>query len=229
MERGQQNKLINEESCYDGKVALSKRYKASDMESGKDASVLELRMVHTRGNKCQPHEREKINSSSSSPNNRFTTKDLESKQRERRKIRGINQEFSEDDKRLKRAKGSRSRRWEYNSIVRRKLDSSADSHPDIKVDDLKEVDERARLAILQGKEDTSQMADTYAEEEEEEVEMLGVMDSLDGVSPQTVFDNQGDDVELPVDGSEKDEIFDLEGAAPDSIIVRLGQHMMAST
>ncbi|KAF6135505.1 hypothetical protein GIB67_015358 [Kingdonia uniflora] len=105
-------------------------------------------------------------------------------------------------------------------------------------DDLKVVEERARLAILQGKEDTNHMAkvktnfdetaeerdrlghhlmlkgysqeevdaikaDTYAEEEEKEAEVLGVVDGLDGVSPQTVLDNQGDDVELPVDRSEK--------------------------
>ncbi|KAF6145704.1 hypothetical protein GIB67_010665 [Kingdonia uniflora] len=130
------------------------------------------------------------------------------------------------------------------------------------VDDLKEVEERARLAILQGKEDTSQMiarlvkgiwlsveeqesglkkakseleknlaraktnalkklgrhlmlkgysqeevdvikADTYTEEEEEEAEVLGAVDGLDGVSPQMVLDNQGDDAELPECGSEK--------------------------
>ncbi|KAF6135454.1 hypothetical protein GIB67_015307 [Kingdonia uniflora] len=46
-------------------------------------------------------------------------------------------------------------------------------------------------------------ADTYAEEEEEEAGLLGVVDGLDGVSPQTVLDNQGDDVELNEDGSEK--------------------------
>ncbi|KAF6145539.1 hypothetical protein GIB67_037572 [Kingdonia uniflora] len=138
------------------------------------------------------------------------------------------------------------------------------------VDDLKEVVEMAKLAILQGKEDTRQMVarliegiwlsieehkfelkkvkseleknlaraktdalkevkqlkaahvmtigqlqgcsqkeadtikgDTYTDEEEEEAGVLGVVDSLDGVSPQTVLDNQGDDVELPEDGSEK--------------------------
>ncbi|KAF6168966.1 hypothetical protein GIB67_038463 [Kingdonia uniflora] len=128
----------------------------------------------------------------------------------------------------------------------------------ILVDDLKEVEERAKLTILQGKEDTSQMVarlvegiwlgieeqkfelkqakseleknlartktdalkeakqlkaahaevdaikvDTYVEEEEEEAGVLGVVDGLDGISPQTVLDNQGDDVELPEDGSEK--------------------------
>ncbi|KAF6164709.1 hypothetical protein GIB67_040961 [Kingdonia uniflora] len=78
------------------------------------------------------------------------------------------------------------------------------------VDDLKEVEERAKLAILQGKEDTSQMeevdaikADTYAKEEEEEARLLEVVNGLDGVLPQTVLDNQGDDVELLEDGSEK--------------------------
>ncbi|KAF6139413.1 hypothetical protein GIB67_026255 [Kingdonia uniflora] len=123
--------LNNERSCNDGKVVLSKRYKASDMESGKDASVLESRTVRARSNKCQPHRRERINSFSSSPNNRFITKSMESTKRERLKIRGINQELSEDDKRLKRLKGSGSRRCEYGRVVRGKLDSSANSHPDI--------------------------------------------------------------------------------------------------
>ncbi|KAF6165470.1 hypothetical protein GIB67_028029 [Kingdonia uniflora] len=49
-------------------------------------------------------------------------------------------------------------------------------------------------------------ADTYIEEEEEEAEVLGVVDGLDGVSPQTVLDNQGDDVELPEGRSEKVEL-----------------------
>ncbi|KAF6138858.1 hypothetical protein GIB67_018589 [Kingdonia uniflora] len=93
------------------------------------------------------------------------------------------------------------------------------------VDGLKEVEERARLAVLHGEEDTSKMvarlvkgiwlgyykeemdaikADTYAEEEdEEEAEAVGVVDGLDGVSHQTVLDNQGDDVVLPEGGSEK--------------------------
>ncbi|KAF6149842.1 hypothetical protein GIB67_010916 [Kingdonia uniflora] len=442
MERGQQSMLINEESCYDGKVVLSKRYKAYDMESGKDASVLESRMVCERVNKCQPHEKEKINSSSSSPNNHFTTKDLESNKRERQKIRGTNQEFSRDDKQLKRAKGSRSRRLSVRGIgvgkkspvksifkmgrssvnevstssrtnefdskgergseqflgfpgqlvsyppgfddfkefckakgviggvkstverkksllvevsenktelelvlgelglsrkmrvesmpkevanaqsirsmmgddegprqtsgdeVRTKTPRSGSSaQPNLTTskiahkfskrqikkvllasgttvsgevaqgkrrrveplgglggkvaevqpisgDDLIEVEERARLAILHGKEDTNHMvirlvkgiwlgieeqkselkkakneleknlaraktdalkeeevnaikADTYAEEEEEEADVLGVVDGLDGVSPQTVLDNQGDNVELLLDGSEK--------------------------
>ncbi|KAF6164769.1 hypothetical protein GIB67_041021 [Kingdonia uniflora] len=111
------------------------------------------------------------------------------------------------------------------------------------MDDLKKVEERARLTILQGKEDMSHMlqvkakanldemseerdrlgrhlmlkgysqeevdaikADTYVEEEEEEAKVLGVLDGLDGVSPQTVLDIQGDDVELPEGGSEKVEL-----------------------
>ncbi|KAF6154406.1 hypothetical protein GIB67_028298 [Kingdonia uniflora] len=47
-------------------------------------------------------------------------------------------------------------------------------------------------------------ADTYDEEgEDEETEVVGVVDGLDGVSCQTVLDNQGDDVELPEGRSEK--------------------------
>ncbi|KAF6154480.1 hypothetical protein GIB67_028372 [Kingdonia uniflora] len=91
-------------------------YKASNMESGKDASILESRTVRAGSNKCLPHERERINSSSSSSNNRFITKNLESTQRERQKIRGINQELSEDDKRLMRAKDSGSRRSSVGGI-----------------------------------------------------------------------------------------------------------------
>ncbi|KAF6172347.1 hypothetical protein GIB67_024969 [Kingdonia uniflora] len=43
---------------------------------------------------------------------------------------GVDKKLSEDDKRLKRAKDSRSRRWQYNSVVRGKLDSTANSHSD---------------------------------------------------------------------------------------------------
>ncbi|KAF6135152.1 hypothetical protein GIB67_035223 [Kingdonia uniflora] len=71
-----------------------------------------------------------INSSSSSPNKHFITKNLESTQRERQKIRGFNKEFSEGDKRLKRAKDFGSCRWQYSSVMRGKLDSTADSHSD---------------------------------------------------------------------------------------------------
>ncbi|KAF6158355.1 hypothetical protein GIB67_022435, partial [Kingdonia uniflora] len=74
-------------------------YKASDVESGNDASVLESRT---------------------------------STQRERRKIKGFNKELSEGDKRLKRAKDSGSQRWLCSSVVRGKLDSTADSHSDTK-------------------------------------------------------------------------------------------------
>ncbi|KAF6148569.1 hypothetical protein GIB67_042528, partial [Kingdonia uniflora] len=46
--------------------------------------------------------------------------------------------------------------------------------------------------------------DIYVEEEDEkEAEVVGIVDGLDGVSCQTVLDNQGDDVELTKDGSEK--------------------------
>ncbi|KAF6141018.1 hypothetical protein GIB67_006463 [Kingdonia uniflora] len=110
-------------------MVLSKRYKASDMESGNDTSVLESWTVRTRSNKCHPHERERINRSSF-PNKCFTTKNLEITQRERQKIRGFGKELSEGDKWLKRAKEPRSRRWQYSSVVRGKLDSTADSHSD---------------------------------------------------------------------------------------------------
>ncbi|KAF6141972.1 hypothetical protein GIB67_037940 [Kingdonia uniflora] len=107
------------------------------------------------------------------------------------------------------------------------------------VDDLKEVDERARIArLIKGiwldiEEERSELkkanvelekelvrsrtdiwkeirqlkashavADNYVDEEdEEEAETMGIMDGLDGVSCQTVFDNQRDDVELPGDSS----------------------------
>ncbi|KAF6171733.1 hypothetical protein GIB67_007254 [Kingdonia uniflora] len=383
-------------------MVLSKRYKASDMESGKDASVLESRTVRARSNKCQPLEKERINSASSSPIKHFiTSQNLESTQRKRQKIKRFDNELSEGDKRLKRAKKFGSRRWLYSSVVREKLDATADSHSDTEgvksivemkeslsdevaeeetklklvmvgvdkgkrqvsgeeartnfsktlgtgistqpnpvkpskvslkylkkrilkalpasgttgsgevvkdkrgrvepsgesevkvaegrsalVGDLKEVKERARLAVLQGEEDTSKMlgiegmkselkkvnvelekelarsradtlkevkqlkashavaigqlqvetkanldemveerdrlghhlmlksnseeevdaieADTYVEEEdEEEAEAVGIVDSLYGVSRQTVLDNQGDNVDLPEGGSEK--------------------------
>ncbi|KAF6170853.1 hypothetical protein GIB67_015805 [Kingdonia uniflora] len=51
---------------------------------------------------------------------------------ERRKIRGFDKELSEGDKRLKTAKDSGSRRWQYSSVERVKLDSTADSHSDTK-------------------------------------------------------------------------------------------------
>ncbi|KAF6138703.1 hypothetical protein GIB67_009897 [Kingdonia uniflora] len=53
-----------------------------------------------------------------------------STQRERLKISGINQEISEGNKRLKRAKGSGSHRWEFSSVVRGKLESTANLHLD---------------------------------------------------------------------------------------------------
>ncbi|KAF6136547.1 hypothetical protein GIB67_016003 [Kingdonia uniflora] len=72
-----------------------------------------------------------INNASSSPIKRFTTsKNLESTQRERQKIKGFDKELCEGDKRLKMAKDSGSRWWLYSSIVREKLDTTADSHSD---------------------------------------------------------------------------------------------------
>ncbi|KAF6176976.1 hypothetical protein GIB67_027776, partial [Kingdonia uniflora] len=149
---------------------------------------------------------------------------------------------------------------------RRKVESSGEKVTEVRpaaVDDLRKVEERARLAALHGEEDTSKMvarlvkgiwlgieeeksklkkaknelekelarakteamkevrqlkashamaivevdaikADIYVEEgDDEEAEVVGVMDGLDGVSHQTVLDNQGDDDELPEGGSEK--------------------------
>ncbi|KAF6162443.1 hypothetical protein GIB67_017331 [Kingdonia uniflora] len=46
--------------------------------------------------------------------------------------------------------------------------------------------------------------ETYVEEEdEEEAEAVGIVDGLDGVSHQTVLDNQGDDAKIPEGNSEK--------------------------
>ncbi|KAF6141023.1 hypothetical protein GIB67_006468 [Kingdonia uniflora] len=131
MEIGRKTMLKNEGSCNDGKVVLLKRYNAPNMESGKDASVLESRTVRMRRNKCQPLVREKINSAYSSPIKCFSTsKNLENTQRARRKIRGSNKKLSEGDQRLKRAKDTESRRWLYNSVVRERLDAAADSYSD---------------------------------------------------------------------------------------------------
>ncbi|KAF6150348.1 hypothetical protein GIB67_034047 [Kingdonia uniflora] len=49
----------------------------------------------------------------------------------RRKIKGFDKKLSEGDKRLKRAKDFGSRRWLYSSVVRERLDITADSHSDI--------------------------------------------------------------------------------------------------
>ncbi|KAF6170803.1 hypothetical protein GIB67_015755 [Kingdonia uniflora] len=57
---------------------------------------------------------------------------LENTQRERRKIRGFDNELSEGDKRFKRAKDYGSHRWLYSSIVREKLDATTDSYSDTK-------------------------------------------------------------------------------------------------
>ncbi|KAF6134119.1 hypothetical protein GIB67_013516 [Kingdonia uniflora] len=67
------------------------------------------------------------------------------------------------------------------------------------------VEERDRLGrYLMLKGYSEEKADTYVEEEDkEEAEAVGIMDGLDGVSRQTVLNNQGDNVELPEGGSEK--------------------------
>ncbi|KAF6163348.1 hypothetical protein GIB67_025212 [Kingdonia uniflora] len=120
-------------------------------------------------------------------------------------------------------------------------DKVAERRPAV-VDDLKEVEERARLAALHEEEDTRKMmevranldkmveeydrlgrhlmlkgyyeeevdaikADTYVEEgDDEEVEVVGVMDGLDGVSHREVLDNQGDDTKLPEGDNKKGEL-----------------------
>ncbi|KAF6136288.1 hypothetical protein GIB67_042773, partial [Kingdonia uniflora] len=65
------------------------------------------------------------------------------------------------------------------------------------------VEERNRLGrylMLKGyseEEVDAIKADTYVEEgEDEEAKVVGIVDGLDGISCQTVLDNQGDDVEL---------------------------------
>ncbi|KAF6173658.1 hypothetical protein GIB67_023017 [Kingdonia uniflora] len=71
---------------------------------------------------------------------------------------------------------------------------------------VEELDKLGHHLILKGysqEEVDAIKTDTYAEEEEEEAGLVGVVDGLDSISPQIVLDNQGDDVELPEDRSEK--------------------------
>ncbi|KAF6169452.1 hypothetical protein GIB67_021455, partial [Kingdonia uniflora] len=181
-------------------------YKAFDMESGKDASIMESRTVRAHS------------------------------ERERQKIRGFDKVLSEGDKRLKRAIDSESCRWQYSSVVRGKLDSAADSHSDTKgvkstverkeslldevaveeaklehikgggakpsgeseekadegrsasADDLKEIEERIRLAVLQGEEDMSKMVEAKANLDEmvKERDRLGRHLILKGYSEEEV-------------------------------------------
>ncbi|KAF6148127.1 hypothetical protein GIB67_011902 [Kingdonia uniflora] len=68
-----------------------------------------------------------------------------------------------------------------------------------------ELDRLGRHLMLKGysqEEVDAIMADTYAQEEKEEIGLHGVVDGLDGVFPRTVLNNQGDDVELSEDGGE---------------------------
>ncbi|KAF6141411.1 hypothetical protein GIB67_021227, partial [Kingdonia uniflora] len=61
-------------------------------------------------------------------------------ERERRKIRGFDKELSDGDQRLKMAKDSESPRWLYSSVVRERLNATADSHSD--TEDVKSKVER---------------------------------------------------------------------------------------
>ncbi|KAF6152453.1 hypothetical protein GIB67_035521 [Kingdonia uniflora] len=277
------------------------RYKVLDMESGNDASVLELRMVRVRSNKCQPLEREGINSdqrlkrakdygSRSWLNNIVVrerldaTADSHSDTEEcglslplTNLAKGIMNAIGESPVQLNEnmwealpASGTTGS-GEVAKDKRRRVEPSGESGEKVvegrfaMVEDLKEVEERARLAVLHGEEDTSRMvarlvkgiwlvrqlkashamaigqlqvetkanldemveerdrlgrylmlkgyseekvdvikANTYVEEEdEEETEAVGIVGGLDGISRQTVLDNQGDDVKLPEGGSEK--------------------------
>ncbi|KAF6162237.1 hypothetical protein GIB67_008366 [Kingdonia uniflora] len=287
MEMGQQCTLINEESCYDGNVVLSKRYKASDMKSGKDASVLESRTVRARGRtwndniiwvkgNCLQRDDDELldlrfrfvkQSVKSTVERKESLLDEVTEEETKLELvlgeLGLSRKMKVESKSKKvaKAQSTRSMAGADEGIMqtrkRRRVEPLGVSEEkvaegrSVSVDDLREVKERAKLAILQGKEDTSQMlraahamaigqlqveakanldetaeehdrlgrhlmmkgysqvevdaikADTSAEEEEEEAKMLGVVDGLDGVSHQTVLDNQGDDVELPESGSEK--------------------------
>ncbi|KAF6154768.1 hypothetical protein GIB67_032380, partial [Kingdonia uniflora] len=72
------------------------------------------------------------------------------------------------------------------------------------------VEERDRLGyhlmlkVYSEEEVDAIKADIYAEvEDEEEAEVVRIVDGLDGISRQTVLDNQRDNVKLPEGGSEK--------------------------
>ncbi|KAF6135855.1 hypothetical protein GIB67_028174 [Kingdonia uniflora] len=182
MDIGQQNTLINEESYYDGNVVLSKKYKASDMESGKDASVLESRTVHVRGqtwndniiwvkgNCLQRDDDELLDL-------RFrSVKQCVNSTVERKEC--LLDEVVEEETELELVLGelglSRKKRVESRSKkVAKALSTRSVTGTDegtrqtsgdkvtegqsVSGDDLKEVEERAKLAILQGKEDTNYM------------------------------------------------------------------------
>ncbi|KAF6156626.1 hypothetical protein GIB67_014605 [Kingdonia uniflora] len=75
---------------------------------------------------------------------------------------------------------------------------------------VKERDRLGRYLMLKGyyeEEVDAIKANTYVEEQdEEEAEAVGIVDGLDGVSRQTVFNDQGDDAEIPEGNSEKVEL-----------------------
>ncbi|KAF6171780.1 hypothetical protein GIB67_007301 [Kingdonia uniflora] len=275
--------LKDEGSCNDGNVVLSKRYKTSDMENGKDTSVLESRtvaiqqccegkldstadshldtedrtwndnIIWVKGNCLQRDEEKPLDL-------QFRSVKQSTKSTVERKeslLDEVTEEVTElelvlEGLGLSRKRGltvGRTSSTQPNPVKpnkvskkypkKRMLKALPSSGTTCSVDDLKEVKERARLMVLQEEEDTSKMvetmanldemveerdrlgshlmlkgyseeevdaikADTYVEEEDEvEAEAVGGVDGLDGVSCQTVLDNQGDDVELPEGGSEK--------------------------
>ncbi|KAF6169135.1 hypothetical protein GIB67_038632 [Kingdonia uniflora] len=294
MERWQKNMLNNEESCNNGNVVLSKRYKAYDMESEKDASVLESRMVRVGKGEKNEEDNSKdvlqfygvknfkasggshfcasvtrrcffdLNSGGQTWNdNIIWVKGVKSaverkeslldevveeetelklvlgelglsrkkkvKSRSRKVVKaqstrsmtsvdGGKRQLSIDEiKKALPASGTTvsgeviqgKRRWveplgnSGEKVVEGQLQVEAKANLDETVE---ERDILGRHLMLKGysqEEVDAIKADTYAEEEEEEAEVLVVADGLDGVSPQTILDNQGDDVELPEGGSEK--------------------------
>ncbi|KAF6139088.1 hypothetical protein GIB67_010814, partial [Kingdonia uniflora] len=87
---------------------------------------------------------------------------------------------------------------------------------------VEECDRLGRYLMLKGyseEEVDAIKADTYIEVEDEEgAGMVGIVDDLDGISKQTVLDNQGDDVELLMGGSEKVKL-DLSRAREDNVLM----------
>ncbi|KAF6168076.1 hypothetical protein GIB67_011461 [Kingdonia uniflora] len=311
MKRGQQNTLINEESCYNGKVVSSKRYKASDMESKKDASVLESRTVvkstvERKESLLDEFVEERtelelvLGELGLSKKKIVKSKSKKiAKAQSARSIASVNEGTRQTSRDKVRAKIPGSCSLAQLNLTTSKIAQKFLKRQIKKVMPtsgaiVSEVKDRAKIAILHGKEDTSQMVarlvegiwlvieeqesklkktkseleknlaraktdtlkevkqlkvahavainqlqveekanldemaeerdklghhlilkdyseeevdaikvNTYAEEEEEEAGILGVVDGFDGVSPQIVLDNQGDDVELPEDGGEK--------------------------
>ncbi|KAF6148869.1 hypothetical protein GIB67_014240 [Kingdonia uniflora] len=133
METGEKNMLKYEGRGNEEKSILSKRYKISYMDSGKDALVPKPRMGRARHNNCQPLEREGINSTSSSSFKRLLTfKNFESTKRETQIFfRGFD-ELSEGHQRLWRVIDTGTRRWLCCCVMRERLDATADSYSNSK-------------------------------------------------------------------------------------------------